>query len=286
MSRPKEVRYFLDTIDYKPNNPNYEKGWNWYQNAFVHYNGEAAVGEATPNYSARTRSPNTANRIYEFNPNMKLIYMVRNPLERQISAWKMQYAFGQGEVLPSVQENSWALKGIDYWMQKNRDRGQWNDCRYGYQIGAYKAFFPEENICISFLEDWKHSKVSEVNRILRFLNLDLSLLPKDVKENKNRNADRKISRPFVDKLRANQTARTFFNALPASWRDWSQGLFAAKEMTYPTTEMSQTIRDSFVAYIGDDIQMFLAQCGKPDNFWSDAFASRKQEEVDSQNIGR
>ncbi|NJM99335.1 MAG: sulfotransferase [Phormidesmis sp. RL_2_1] len=214
MSRPKEVKFFLDTIDYKPNNPDYEKGWDWYQQAFAHYNGEAIIGEGTPNYSARTRSPNTAKRVYGFNPNMKLIYMVRNPLERQVSAWKMEYTFGQSEAFPPIPEYEWALKGLNYWMQMQREQGQWNDCCYGYQLEAYEAFFPRESICVSFLEDWKHSKDAEISRILRFLDLDPTLLPEGIQESANRGADRKISRPLVKKLEQMLLFALLFNICP------------------------------------------------------------------------
>lgn len=60
MSRLKEVSFFQDTIDFEPN-PNYEKGWEWYQKAFSHYNGEPIVGEATPSYADRSRSPHLPN---------------------------------------------------------------------------------------------------------------------------------------------------------------------------------------------------------------------------------
>ena len=275
MSRPKEVKFFLDTIDYKSNNPNYEKGWDWYQKAFAHYNGETAIGEGTPNYSAHTRSPNTAKRVYDFNPDMKIIYMVRNPLARQISAWKMQYTVGLNESPPPTPEHEWALKGLDYWMEKKRDQGQWNDCRYGYQLEAYEAFFPKKNICVSFLEDWKHSKDSEISRILRFLALDPTLLPETIQEHANRGDDRKASRPLVKKIRTNPAVRSVIQYLPSSWRDWSRAKFAAKAVVYPSTEMSSGVKDSFVDYIIADVEMFLSRYEKPQDFWSDAFIRQK-----------
>jgi hypothetical protein len=171
MSRPKEVNFFCDTIDYLPNNPNYEKGWAWYQNAFSHYQGESAIGEATPFYSSRTRSPNTARHIYEFNPDMKIIYMVRDPIKRQISAWKMHYDFGFHKAAKPNREYDWAVDGIDYWMEQQRDSGQWDECRYGYQLAAYEQYFAQQNILVTFLEDWINAKQAEVERILKFLEL-------------------------------------------------------------------------------------------------------------------
>lgn len=277
MSRPKEVGYFLDTIDYKSNNPNYEKGWSWYQQAFAHYNNEAAVGEATPNYAARTRSPNTAEKIHAFNPDMKLIYMVRNPLAKQTSGWKMLYAAVQDEATPPTEEHEWAGRGIDYWMKMKRDRGQWDDCRYGYQLEAYEGFFSQENICVSFLEDWTGAKTAEVNRILRFLNLDPALMPDEIDERANRGIDRKVSRPLVKKLRTHPAVRAIVKRLPATWRSWSRSKVATKAIVYPTVEISPKIKDSFVDYIADDVQRFLSRYGKPEDFWSAAFVKQAAE---------
>ena len=279
MSRPKEVGYFLDTIDYKPNNPNYEKGWDWYQQAFSHYDGEAAVGEATPNYAARTRSPNTAKKIYEFNPDMKLIYMVRDPLAKQMSGWKMMYAAAKDEASPSTKEHEWAVKGIDYWMEMKRERSQWDDCRYGYQLAAYETFFPEENICVSFLEDWAQSKSAEVNRILRFLNLDPALMPDDIQERTNRGADRQVSRPLVKKIRTHPAVRMMVKGLPKSWRDWSRTKVATKAAVYPTVELSPAVKDSFVSYVAEDVRAFLKRYDKPQDFWSAAFRKREENAV-------
>lgn len=275
MSRPKEVGYFLDTIDYKPTNPNYEQGWDWYKQAFSHYNGEAAIGEATPNYAARTRSPGTAQKIYAFNPEMKLIYMVRNPLEKQLSGWKMLYAALQDEEVPPTEEHKWAAKGIDYWMQMKRDHNQWDDCCYGYQIEAYETFFPTENICVSFLEDWTHSKQDEVNRILRFLVLDPALMPDKIEEKTNRGSERKVNRPLVKKLRAHPAMRAIIKRLPADWRNWSRAKITTKRMIYPTVEMSSAVKDDFVDYIADDVQCFLAQQGKPQDFWPSVLMEQK-----------
>lgn len=46
--------------------------------------------ESTPRY---LYFPNTAKKIYNYNPNMKFIVMIRNPVERAYSAWNMYKQF-------------------------------------------------------------------------------------------------------------------------------------------------------------------------------------------------
>lgn len=277
MSRPKEVGFFSDTIDYKDHNPNYDQGWEWYKKSFSHYQGELAVGEATPYYASRTRSPGTAKRIYEFNPSMKIIYMVRDPIERQLSAWKMHYAFAKYRSTKGREKDKhfgWALKGADYWMRMQRDNGYWDGSRYKYQLSAYEEFFPAENICVSFLEDWRVSKQSEVARIMQFVGVDPAALPTDVNERANRGSDRAFDRPLLKKIRTNTAVRTVVSQLPQSWRDWSRKKLAKQKVVYPTSsnlsQISEATRESFIDHVGDDARAFLTRHGKPITLWKTA----------------
>jgi hypothetical protein len=267
MSRPKEVRFFSDTINYLPNNPNYEKGWAWYQQAFSHYQGESAIGEATPFYSSRTRSPNTARRIYEFNPDMKIIYMVRDPIRRQISAWKMQYDTGLHKVEKLNREHDWALKGIDYWMEQQRDSGQWDECRYGYQLAAYEQYFTQQNILVTFLEDWIETKQEEVERILNFLNLSPERALERHRENSNAEKNRKYDRPLLKKVRTNPVVRSLVKTFPVSFRDWARDNVARQKSLYPSDVICEKICREFIEYIEDDIAAFLTRYHKPSSLW-------------------
>lgn len=271
MSRPKEVAFFMDTIDYKSNNPNYDQGWDWYSQCFAHYNGEDIVGEATPSYSRREISPNTARKIHEFNPNMKIIYMVRNPLERQISAWKMNYTSSLDKSNPSIPNFDWANQGINYWMKKHKESGYWDAVRYGYQLAAYEEFFPIENICVSFLEDWKVSKDNELARIMNFLDIDPSLLPLSVNEKANKASDRVREKQWSKNIRSNKIAHYLIQNLPSSWRNWARRNLATTEIEYPSSEISPEILSSFKNYIADDIEDFLHRFNKDKRLWASCF---------------
>jgi len=75
MSRPKETEFF---------NWRYRRGWDWFRSHFDHYRGETAIGEA----STRTMpSPEAPQRIAERLPDVKLIFVLRNPIERAHSAF-------------------------------------------------------------------------------------------------------------------------------------------------------------------------------------------------------
>lgn len=71
-SNVKETNYFND---------NYDRGIKWYHNLFDDCDGRIA-GEISNTYIF---SPEVAERIYEYNPDMKIISILRDPVERAVS---------------------------------------------------------------------------------------------------------------------------------------------------------------------------------------------------------
>src|SRR3989338_6830481 len=65
---------------------NYKNGINWYLDFFKDASPSQISGEFSVDYLASGHK--TAKRIYEFNKNIKLILMVRNPVERAISHYR------------------------------------------------------------------------------------------------------------------------------------------------------------------------------------------------------
>lgn len=266
ISKPKEVNFFVDhLLDGQPN-PNFERGWQWYKHAFAHYRGEPVIGEASPLYAEKICSRNAPKRIYDFNPDMKLIYMVRHPLERQISAWKMDWTEG----INGAQHRGakWALNGFDHWMRMVKENRGWEGCCYYDSLGAYLELFPAENVLVSFLEDWKPDKTVELVRIMHFLGLDPQRWPKNFQEEANRAEDRKIDRPFLKRVRIHPLTRKTVRRFPTSLRDWARNYFALTRAIPPEPDLLETTRGKFFSYIKPDIDVFLQRWGKPRDYWA------------------
>jgi len=85
MSQPKELSFFLSE-------ENYAKGLDWYAS---HFRKPALVhGEATPGYAYFPFFSGVAERMARTIPNAKLIYMVRDPIDRVISHYIHDVAAG------------------------------------------------------------------------------------------------------------------------------------------------------------------------------------------------
>lgn len=84
----KETHFFCRDIFFEGDGPSYE----WYSLSFsLSFSGEEAVGEATPDYMY---FPQIAPRLAEYNPEMRLIFLLRNPVARAYSDYCMRVGRG------------------------------------------------------------------------------------------------------------------------------------------------------------------------------------------------
>ena len=73
MSRLKETDFFIEE-------KNFSRGYDWYRALFP--SGKRVLGEASPNYTKGDVFKGVPARIYKVRPDVKLIYVVRDPVER------------------------------------------------------------------------------------------------------------------------------------------------------------------------------------------------------------
>jgi hypothetical protein len=142
-----------------------------YQAAFGEQTAGRIVGDATPVYMYL---PWVAPRIREFNPAMKWILLLRDPVERAISHYRMERSRG-GDWLPF--SAALALEGLRRW----RDRGRWgwDSSRrvhsyadrgfYSRQIGHLWRFFPREQFLILTSEQLRAQHHQTLQLVYAFL---------------------------------------------------------------------------------------------------------------------
>lgn len=114
--------------------------FNQYLKLFNQSGDAKAVGEASVSYLF---SKVAAKEIYAFNPHAKIIIILRNPVERALSAYKMD--LGIGRIKGSFSE---AIKSTPRYLERGL---------YYNQLKRYFDVFPKENIRVYLFEDLKDS---------------------------------------------------------------------------------------------------------------------------------
>lgn len=180
-SYKKEIHYF---------SKHYNKSDRWYKAHFKKGRVNQITGEASPYYMFH---PLAAARIKKFNPDIKIIVLLRNPAERAYSHYKHQVRAGtenlsftdainaesqrlsgQQEYIISLGKNS-----VNYQHYSYKKRGE-----YLEQIQRLEQTFPKKNILTMTSDDFFSDPLSCVHRVWDFFGLD-SHTPKQTLEVKN-----------------------------------------------------------------------------------------------------
>lgn len=173
MAKQKEVHFF-DNEQYfsKPNNTALD--YSFYHAAFNdephNHTSHFIYGEATPIY---LYWPEAIARIQFYNPAMKIIVLLRNPIERAYSHWNMEFNRGR-ELLPFwdaiLMEKLRCRQAKPY---KNRlfnylDRGY-----YSQQIERLWQYFHHSQTLIIKSDDLKNHHEITLKTIHNFLDVDV-----------------------------------------------------------------------------------------------------------------
>jgi hypothetical protein len=164
MAKFKEVHFFDREKYFRYHKPDYHV----YHNFFEPEGGQHIWGETTPVYMYWSDAP---RRIWEYNPEMKLILLLRNPIKRAYSHWNMQRERGYDELpfLEAIQqEESRRRESLPY--QNRRfsylDRGFYSD-----QIKRLRAYFPLDQILILKSKTLRTQPQRALDQITHFLDI-------------------------------------------------------------------------------------------------------------------
>ena len=149
-SKVKEIGYFTTYW--------YEKDLAWYESFFNHWEGESAIGEATVEYMVDEKAP---ERIYQVIPNVKLIFIMRNPVERAWSHYWHRVKMGEERRNFDVILNS-----------KSTDEYPIRYGMYATQLTRYLNFFSKEQMKFILLDDLINDFNSTMQEIFYFLGVD------------------------------------------------------------------------------------------------------------------
>ncbi len=125
-------------------------------------------GEATPIYMYWNEAP---KRIWQYNPKIKLIAVLRNPIERAFSHWNMERDrkydnFSFSEAIRSEIERCRNALPLQHRVYSYIDRGF-----YSEQIRRLWHFFPKNQILVLKYEDLKFDLEKTLIKISTFLNV-------------------------------------------------------------------------------------------------------------------
>lgn len=148
MSTPKEPNFFSD-------NPVYNLGLDWYSALFSEAEADDICGESSTHYTKLPDYPQTIERMKDYLPSLKLIYVVRHPIDRLISHYIHQWS--QNVIKTDINQ---AIDEFDELI---------NYSRYSMQIIPFIEQYGPENIHIVFSEALRVRPQYELEKVATFL---------------------------------------------------------------------------------------------------------------------
>ena len=150
MSKPKELNFFIEER-------NWPRGIDWYKG---HFDAEARVrGEASPNYTAFPQHEGVPERMHSVVPDAKLIYMIRDPLERIAAHWVHNYA--------KRREKGTLAETLIHPNTSYVTRSM-----YAMQLERFLVHYPKERVLVFQQSELRLKRMETLRRIFEFVGVD------------------------------------------------------------------------------------------------------------------
>ncbi len=186
----KEIHYFSVEDLYK-------RGEKYYHSFWKHCKEEKIKVAADTYLLIDKKAP---RRIADYNPEMKIIIILRNTVERAWSSF--QYAVNNGYIpenksfIQSIQDEEFHIKNSDITVQNNLCN-VWQSM-YFEHISYWSEFFPRENILILKTSDLKNNPENLLNQLSAFLNIEnFNVENTEIKANKAAKAKSRVLQQFL-----------------------------------------------------------------------------------------
>ena len=152
MSRPKETDFFC-----RPDHDGHDLAW--YQSRFHRRRGEQ-YGESSPNYTKRHLFDGVVGRMQAVLPDIRLIYLVRDPIDRAVSHFLHNVAKGR----VGRDEFSTYFEDLDNPILLTS--------RYGWQLEPFVEAYGMERILVVASEDLRDARKATLARVFAFIGVD------------------------------------------------------------------------------------------------------------------
>jgi len=242
---PELVKGSVKEIHFFNRDSNFKKGFSWYEKHFVHPAARNKLFyEATPNY---LYSKQAAERIYKYRPGIKLIILLRNPVDRAYSAWNMYRNFFESKSIPDILTKSPEGESgyfLYNYLYKNRETfPTFKECItyeiqkmesgkffeeepsfirkgiYFLQLTEYLKYFNKDQVLIFGFKEFADDKLKTLSEIEQFLNVrhfDFSSAPNVI----NKIVVKKQEVRYAEKLDGSTR-----NQLIDYYQNWNHRLF-------------------------------------------------------------
>jgi hypothetical protein len=171
MSKIKELDFFIKE-------KRFNKGLKWYKSHFT--NQRNIRGESSPNYTKYPLFKDVAKRMYSIVPQAKLIYILRDPVERILSEY-IHFHCHHGE-----------RRNINKALKDPKNAEWINNSKYYMQLEQYLKNYDMKNILILTTEELRENRTYTLKSVFKFLNVDENFTAKKFNIERHVSKEKKV----------------------------------------------------------------------------------------------
>jgi hypothetical protein len=243
----KEIEFFSEP-------ENWARGLDWYREHFRAGAGHVARGEASTGYTKLPRFPGTADRVAAVVPEVRLVYLVRDPVERMRSHYVHNVLRGT-EQRPLEA----ALLSGEHYLPVSR---------YARQLAPYRERLGDDRILVVASEDLRDHRHAVVTRVLGFLGVDGPLPEGALDQEHHRSDDRSAVPAALRRLAGGPGGRALRRRLPAGVETVARRLSARRHgRPDPAATLDDSLRARLWSELDDDLGALEEMMGSLPSAW-------------------
>jgi Sulfotransferase family len=260
MSQPSELNFFVDELDTSvlesgdaealaSEERNWRRGVDWYASQFA---ADAPVrGESSPSYVSPWY-PGVPERMAAVVPEARLLFCVRDPIERAISEYLMMRAGQEQRPL----ETALASPTGRYVALG----------RYWSRLQPFLAHFPPDRLLVVDQDELRRRRRETIRAIYRFAGLDESFSSPQFQREPNRTGRMGRRRGLMFKLRRLRVMRPSYR-LPEGVKGTVERLAGATSEA-PRPQLDPALRAELSAIFADEVERVREFTGQRFAGWS------------------
>jgi len=240
MPAKKELSFFCEEFHWR-------QGVRWYEAQFENAGSALAIGEASPRYTVYPVYRGVPERIAALLPDVRLVYLVREPIGRMRSHYVDRVAHGL-ESQP-IEE---ALSSNPFYISSSR---------YALQLAQYVEHFARERILVITSDELMQNRQEVLSRLFRFLGIDPGFRADIFDEEFLRTEGRRIPRRGFRRISSSAVARKVAPILPHAFKDRFRS--ATTRTVDDASAVTPSLRERLEELLRDDVRSLYSFIDDP-----------------------
>lgn len=239
-------------LDFFAEPSNFARGFAWYEGNFDAADGAIAVGEASTSYTKHPDFGGVPARIAGSLPDVRLIYVIRHPIERMRSHYLHDLLLGEER---------------DPIERALLSRSRYRDfSSYAMQIDRYLEYFSRDRLLVVRAEDLRLDRAAVLRSIWEFLGVDPNWEHATLEREFHRTDEKKVSPSVVRRIVETSAYRRASSFVPSSLKRLARRL-VDRGVDHGRGEISPELHERLEDMVREDVRALRMYLGAGFDGW-------------------